>query len=456
MSKFVRTSKFRHVFGTPEKNDNCYHQIKVTRSAWDTNKVAASTEQFSVIWEAAGGGSFVPIVYSDKGKRTPNPPLVAGHKGEVLDIDYHPFNPYLIGSASEDCTVKIWNIPKEGLKETMTEPVQDLKGHKRKVGGLTFNPVANNVLATAGTDYIINIWDIESGKANLNITGHKNIIQSCTWNSNGQYLLTSSKDKMMRLIDPRAGSIVREVSAHEGVKGFRAIFLDGQNKIFSVGFTKNAHRQYKVFDFDNFDTPLASKNIDTSSGQLIPIYDQDTTTLFLAGKGDGNIRYYEITNEGEFIYYLDEYKSSDPLKGLCFVPKRALDILDCEIVRIMKVCKDFVQPISFKVPRKSDLFQDDIFPDTYAGIPSLTSEQWFSGENAEPQLVNLEPSENQERKKVVEQQVNFQKQVEEKELTEKEVREEWEAQKKRIAYLETELLKRDTRIEELQKQLENK
>ena len=454
MSTFVRQSKYRHVFGTNAKREECYDQIKVTRSAWDTNKVAASTKNFSVIWEAGGGGSFVPINYEDMGKRTPNPPLVSGHKGEVLDIDYHPFNPYIVASASEDCTVKIWQLPKEGLKETLNDAVQDLRGHKRKVGTVNFNPVANNILATSGTDYLVNIWDIETGKITNAVTGHSNIIQSCVWNSNGSQLLTACKDKKLRLIDPRANSVVREAEAHEGVKGFRGIFLDGKNKVFTVGFNKSAHRQYKLYDLDNFDNALTSKNIDTSAGQIIPLYDSDTGVLFLAGKGDGNIRYYEITNEGEFIYFLDEYKSAEPLQGVCSVPKRALDILGCEIVRLLKLNKSSVQPIAFRVPRKVDLFQDDLFPDTYAGVPALTSEQWVNGENASPVLVNLEPSDNQERKKEIEQQVSFQK-VEVKELTEKEIREEYENQKKRIAYLEAELLKRDSKIEELSKKLEN-
>lgn len=450
MSTFVRQSKYRHVFGTPAKREESYDQIKVSRTAWDTNKVCASTKNFSVIWEAGGGGSFVPINYEDMGKRTPNPPLISGHKGDVLDIDYHPFNPYIISSASEDCTVKIWQIPKEGLKENMTEPVQDLRGHKRKVGTTAFNPVANNVLATSGTDYAVLLWDIETGKSTHSVGGHANIIQTCAWNANGSLLVTSSKDKKLRLIDPRANSVVRETEAHEGVKGFRACFLDGKNKIFTVGFTKSAHRQYKLFDLDNFDAPLGSKNIDTSAGQIIPTYDADTGVLFLAGKGDGNIRYYEITNEGEYIYYLDEFKSSDPLQGMCTIPKRACDIIGCEIVRVLKLCKSHVQPISFRVPRKVELFQDDLFPDTYAGIPSLTGEQWRNGENAEPKLMSLEPSDNEEKKKELEQQVSFVK-VEVKELSDKEIREEYEKQKQRIAYLESELLKRDKKIEELSK-----
>jgi coronin-1B/1C/6 len=454
MSKFVRSSKYRHVFGTQVKREECYDQVKVTRSAWDSPKIAASTQQFSVIWDAAGGGAFVPINYSDSGKRTPNPPLVAGHKGEVLDIDYHPFNPFIVASGSEDCTCKIWQIPKEGLKETITEPVQDLRGHKRKVGTTNFNPVANNVLATSGTDYLINIWDIEKGSVIQGIGGHSNIIQSVCWNQNGSLLTTASKDKKMRLIDPRANSVVRETEAHEGVKGFRSIFLDGQNKIFTIGFNKSAHRQYKLWEVDNFDKALTSKNVDTSAGQILPYYDVDTAVLFLAGKGDGNIRYYEVTNSDEFIYYLSEYKSAEPLVGMCTVPKRGLDILGCEIVRMLKIGKSQIQPIAFRVPRKSDLFQDDIFPDTYAGIPSLSAEQWKAGENADPVLVNLEPKDNAEKKKEAEATITFQKAEPVKELSEKEIREEHENKVKKIAYLEAELVKRDAKIEELQKKVD--
>ena len=32
------------------------------------------------------------------------------------------------------------------------------------------------------------------------------------------------------------------------------------------------------------------------------------------------------------------------------------------------------------VPRKSDRFQDDIYPETQAPVPSLTAEEWISGQ----------------------------------------------------------------------------
>jgi coronin-1B/1C/6 len=85
---------------------------------------------------------------------------------------------------------------------------------------------------------------------------------------------------------------------------------------------------------------------------LIPHYDQDTTMLYLAGKGDGNIRYYEWVAEEQGIHYLSEYKSTDPLRGIAFLPKRAVSVNDTEVARGYKAHPTFVEPISFKVPRK--------------------------------------------------------------------------------------------------------
>ena len=54
----------------------------------------------------------------------------------------------------------------------------------------------------------------------------------------------------------------------------------------------------------------------------------------------------------------------------------------CEIFRFYKLhaTKDIIEPISMIVPRKSDRFQDDIYPETQAPVPSLTAEEWISGQ----------------------------------------------------------------------------
>jgi coronin-1B/1C/6 len=82
------------------------------------------------------------------------------------------------------------------------------------------------------------------------------------------------------------------------------------------------------------------------------VYDIDTNMLFLAGKGDGNIRYYEWQSEDNTLFYLNQYQSSESLRGVAMLPKRALNVNECEVARLYKVHPTMVEPISFKVPRK--------------------------------------------------------------------------------------------------------
>lgn len=443
----VRASKYRHVFGTPAKKELTYDGIKPSRSAWDSNKVSASTKFVACIWDASGGGAFAVLDIENKGKLGQFP-LVAGHSAEVLDIEFSPFNPNIISSASEDGYVKIWRIPDGGIKDTMTEPVQSLSGHRRKVGTVNFNPIAEGVVATTSADYMVKFWDIEKGDVKYDVSGHSDIIQSAAWNYDGSLFSTTSKDKKLRIIDPRANSIVSEVEAHAGVKGMRCLFLGRKDKVFSMGFSKTSERQFALWDPRNLSSPLHSENIDTAAGIIMPFYDDDTSVLFLAGKGDGNIRYYEIVDEAPYVYFLTEYKSASPQRGMAMAPKLCMDLANCEIARLLKLTANAIEPISFVVPRKSDIFQDDLYPPTFSGEPTLTADQWFSGKNGEPKTTNLTPGFIAPKpKETVFQKVEV---AQTGPKTEKELRDEYEKLKNRVSYLEAELAKKDARIKELE------
>jgi len=446
MSKVVRSSKFRHVFGTAAKKENCYDGIKPSRSAWDSNKVTSSAKFIGVIWDASGGGAFCVLDVNNKGKLGTFP-LVAGHTAEVLDIEFNPFNDSIIGSTSEDGYCKIWRVPAGGLTSTMNAPVQSLSGHKRKVGTLNWNPVANNILATTSADFTVKFWDVETGQVKNDVTGHADIIQSAAWDYTGGHVATASKDKKVRILDPRKNGIVAECEAHAGIKGMRLTYLGRKNKLFSMGFSKISERQFSLWDPRSMDKPVHTENIDTAAGILMPFYDNDTNVLYLAGKGDGNIRYYELVDDAPYIYFLSEYKSATPQRGMGWVAKTSVDTSTCEIARLLKLTASAVEPISFNVPRKSDIFQDDLYPPTFSGEPSLSSAEWFSGKTAEPKLVSLSPGYVPVKK----QETEFKTLTHEsKQLSQTELNSENEKQKKRIAYLEAELAKRDARIKELE------
>jgi len=50
-------------------------------------------------------------------------------------------------------------------------------------------------------------------------------------------------------------------------------------------------------------------------------------------QGDSVIRYFEVTDEAPFVHYLNCYQSSDPQRGIGWMPKRGLHVNACEIAR---------------------------------------------------------------------------------------------------------------------------
>jgi len=170
------------------------------------------------------------------------------------------------------------------------------------------------------------------------------------------------------------------------------------NRIFTSGSSKSAERQFKIWDVRDITKPLCEENIDSGSGQLMPFWDEDTSILYLAGRGDGNIRYYEFVDEEPYFYFISAYTSNVPQKGMGMVPKVGVDTSVHEVTRLLKLCSTDVIPLSFCVPRKSTLFQSDIYPKTISPKPSLSIEDFLSGKNASVEYISLNPKDGENKK----------------------------------------------------------
>uniref|UniRef100_A0A3B4B1D0 Coronin n=1 Tax=Periophthalmus magnuspinnatus TaxID=409849 RepID=A0A3B4B1D0_9GOBI len=344
MRRFVRVSKYRHVFGQTVKNDQCYDDIRVSKVTWDSHFCAVNPKFVAIIVEASGGGAFLVIPLHRTGRIDSSHPTVCGHKGPVLDIAWCPHNDNIIASSSDDCSIKIWEIPENGLHSHLEEPLLELDYHSKKVGIISWHPVASNILLSAGCDNLIVIWNLDTQEAQIELDMHPDLIYNVCWNFNGSLICTACKDKTVRVIDPR------------------------ENKIIA----------------DNMEEPLATLELDVASGVLLPFYDPDSNIIYLYGKGDTMIRYYEYTNEEPYVHYISTFSSSSTQRGMGFMPKRGLNVSKCEIARFYF------------------FFQEDLYPDTAGPEPALEAAEWFEGKNANPIFISLKPehvpTKNQEGK----------------------------------------------------------
>lgn len=254
---------------------------------------------------------------------------------------------------------------------------------------MLFNPAAENVIASASGDFTIKIWDIEAGSPQLTLKVG-DVIQSLSWSANGSLLVTTSRDKKLRIWDARQEKAVHEVPGHAGAKNSRAVWMGEHDRVATTGFSRMSDRQLALWDIKSPGQPVGGfQMLDSISGVCMPFWDDGTQCLYLAGKGDGNIRYYEY--EHDKFEYLSEYKSGDPQRGVAFLPKRGVNMHENEVMRAYKTVNDtYIEPISFIVPRRAETFQEDIYPPTTGLKPAMSSHEWFDGAEGLPPKVSME------------------------------------------------------------------
>lgn len=158
-------------------------------------------------------------------------------------------------------------------------------------------------------------------------------------------------------------------------------------------FNRSSERQYSLRAPDALGEPIVMVDLDTSNGIMFPLYDPDTNLVFLCGKGDSVIRYFEVTPEPPFVHYINTFQTPDPQRGIGLMPKRGCDVSTCEIARFYRLNNSgLCQVITFTVPRKSELFQEDLYPDTLSDEAAISAEDWIGGADSDPSLVSLKVS----------------------------------------------------------------
>ncbi|XP_077400441.1 coronin-2A-like isoform X2 [Vanacampus margaritifer] len=398
-------SKFRHVFGKASGRERSYDGIPITRGVHDNQYCAVNPCFIAMVTECTGGGSFLVLPIHHTGRVDPQHPRVCGHRAQVLDVKWNPFDDSCIASCSEDCTVKIWDIPLCGIQRNLTQARKTLIGHSRRVGLIEWHPTAESLLLSSAYDYKVLLWDVSQDGAVLRCpvrvimapVHHRfpseMLLLSVSFNQEGNRLAVASKDRRVRVLDPRTGRTL-QVSCNKSHRASKVMYIRGLKMLLSTGFSPWNHRQIVLWDPDDLSEPLYEEDLDGSAGVLFPFFDPDTDMLYLAGKGDGNIRYYELSTEKPYISFLTEFRSPLPHKGLAVMPKRGLDVNVCEIFRFYRLIavKGLVEPLSMIVPRKkSTTFHEDLYPMTAGNRAAMTAQEWLAGINRGPVLISLHP-----------------------------------------------------------------
>ncbi|AWP01261.1 Coronin [Scophthalmus maximus] len=341
-----RSSKFRNVYGKVANREHCFDGVPITKNVHDNHFCAVNSKFVAVVTESAGGGSFMVIPVAQSGRLDSHYSKVCGHQGNVLDIKWNPFFENIIASCSEDTSCQGLDAFGRNCIGENPEPVDGLGGPEGKQVR-----VCDWIMALVATLVDVAVtgqwpWKTASDRCEMPLSkAHMHLIDSC-----------------------RATLAVSCVNVQ---KNLFFTFYDMLRHCLTTTEDVNVQLDLRVKGAIRVLLPSSSAvHFLNSMGKILK-------------EGDGNIRYFEITTEKPYIQYLMEFRSPAPQKGLGVMPKHGLDVAACEVFRFYKLVtlKGLIEPVSMIVPRRSDTYQEDIYPMTAGTEPALSAGEWLSGIN---------------------------------------------------------------------------
>ena len=382
--KGKRTSKYKSIIG--EEKSNKFTNINLVSEVTEGKLIACNGSFIAASWNSTPGAVAILNTHFPSNVKF-NCPVLKGHKNSVFDLEFSPLKDTLLATGSDDATVKLWDIPKEGLTQNINEDLLTYKGHNRRVSFVKFNPVAADVIASASTDYTLQVWNIVKGELYSKIE-FGDIPTSLDWNPIGSLVGVTNKKKTINIFDPREKKSILVTQIYESPRSPKFTWVS-ENTFITTGFSKQNVKELKLWDVRKVKEDLKSEGeiqkvvMDNLLTVATPFYDHESKLLFTSAKGELTIKCYDLNDS--IIYQNSDYKSKTPALSINMFERRVLDYNKCEIDRFLHYNnKKELNFISFCIARKNPEYEPDLYPPVSIPEAALTYDQWISGENKEP------------------------------------------------------------------------
>uniref|UniRef100_A0A4W6DU19 Transducin beta like 3 n=1 Tax=Lates calcarifer TaxID=8187 RepID=A0A4W6DU19_LATCA len=131
------------------------------------------------------------------------------HDKDVNSVAVSP-NDKLLASGSQDRTAKLWSLAGEGNVGLLGV----FRGHRRGVWAVCFSPV-DQVLATSSADGTTKLWSLQDFSCLKTFEGHDASVLKVIFVSRGTQLLTSGSDGLVKLWTIKTNECVKTLDAHQ-------------------------------------------------------------------------------------------------------------------------------------------------------------------------------------------------------------------------------------------------
>ena len=212
------------------------------------------------------------------------------------EVDYFNLSPdgKLMVCATSDTTITIWNVDQRKI-------ISEIKGHKDIIKTVIFSSDGNSILS-ASADKTIKKWDTQGNLIKTYI-GHKDQVNSLCFSPDNKTFVSASDDKAILLWENKTGKIIKKYSGHSGSviqldfspngKNFISSSTDKSIKIWSVDVPED------VITIEGSPPVLDVKSTKTfqNKNELTSISDLSKGRYFLAGSLEQSISLWDIKSK---------------------------------------------------------------------------------------------------------------------------------------------------------------
>lgn len=155
------------VFQDP-RVDEYYHDLKTDPERPQKRPFSADASLNSLVWSqdietgdpllCFGGSSSGDIKVVNVVKKTFVRSL-SGHGGPINDLAVSPLSPSILASASNDFSIRLWNLDKTFQKQPCAAILASPDAHKQPVLALGFH-ASGKYLLSGGLDTMVNLWPV--------------------------------------------------------------------------------------------------------------------------------------------------------------------------------------------------------------------------------------------------------------------------------------------------------
>jgi Tol biopolymer transport system component len=198
-------------------------QVSLAQREWQDGHVANARELLDSCQPNLRGWEYryLDTLFNHLGQRT-----FRGHSSPVKSVWFSP-DGKRIASASEDQTVKVWEVATG--REVIT-----FKGDAFPVDRACFSPDGQRLAGGNGHD-TVEVWNAATGQLTLTLKGHTGWVHSVAFSPDGKRLLSGSLDNTLKVWDAQTGQLTVSLQGHTDGVNCVAFSPDGKRLVSGSG-----------------------------------------------------------------------------------------------------------------------------------------------------------------------------------------------------------------------------